>query len=127
VVDNPSLNTVLGGIEAVIMSDMAVRERGLEQKTVRESKGPSAFGMAIELKSRTEWVVHEDVRANVGLMLADKPIDVEVRRRLSDGRVVATKQRIKATSGLEGLQQQKEQSVVEWGEGGEEEEEFVFV
>jgi hypothetical protein len=91
VVDNPSLNLVVGGVESVTLGDAAMRERGLSQKTVRECKGPSAFVVAIELRSRTEWVVHHDVRTNVGLMLNNQPVVVEVRRRLEDGRVVAQK------------------------------------
>lgn len=91
VIDNPSLNSVLGGIETVILGDKAMEERQLKQKTVREAKGPAAFEIAIELRSRAEWVVHRNVRQNVNLILEDKPFLVEERRRMEDGQVVATR------------------------------------
>jgi hypothetical protein len=89
---NPGLNSIVGGVQSVTLGDDAVRERGAKHKTVRECKGPSAFAVAIELRSRREWVVHHDVPANIGLMLNGEPVVVELRRRLPDGRVVATKQ-----------------------------------
>lgn len=101
VVDNPSLNGVVGGVESVILSDRAMNERQLQQKTVREVKGPSAFGVAIELKSRTEWIVHRNVHQNVSLILADKPILVEIRTHLGDGRVTAARKLVKAVNGYE--------------------------
>jgi hypothetical protein len=130
VVDNPSLNSVVGGIEAVILSDAAARARGADQKTVRESRGPSAFGLAIELRSRSEWVVHDDVRANVNRLLAGKPMAVEVRRRLADGRVLATRQLLRpttadvttATSGADASPIMINNEPTEWGEGEEEQD-----
>lgn len=104
VVDNPSLNTVVGGIESVILSDKAMSERNLDQKTVREAKGPSAFGVAIELKSRFEWIVHRDVRISVNLLLTNKPMPVEVRKRDAEGRVVITRKHVMASSGFEECQ-----------------------
>lgn len=108
VVDNPSLNSVLGGIENVVLGDKAMEERQLKQKTVREAKGPAAFEIAIELRSRTEWVVHRNVRENVNLILEDKPFPVEERRRMEDGQVLATRKFIscsceKPNDGGEGL------------------------
>jgi hypothetical protein len=43
------------------------------------------------------------VRDSVNLLLSDKLVPVEVRERTQDGRVVATRKLIKATSGLEEL------------------------
>lgn len=105
VIDNPSLNGVVGGIESVTLGDKTMNDRQLLQKTVRETKGPSAFVVAIELKSRNEWIIHHNVHNSVNLMLCDYPVQVEVRKRGDDGSVVATWKHVKATSGLEENQQ----------------------
>jgi hypothetical protein len=129
VVDNPSLNSVVGGVESVILSDAGALARGSNQKTVRESRGPSAFGLAIELRSRSEWVVHDDVRDNVNRLLAGKPMAVEVRRRLADGRVVATRQLVSAATAAAAATTTTTDSGVnneptQWGDGEEEEQDL---
>jgi stage III sporulation protein SpoIIIAA len=60
VVDNPSVNAVVGGIETVTLSDREMHDRQLKQKTVREAKGPSAFGNRAQVADR---VGHSPQRA----------------------------------------------------------------
>src|SRR5574342_912053 len=65
---NPTLSDLVGGIEAVTLSDEEARRRGT-QKTVLERRSPPTFDVLIELQSRHRLVIHQDVAAAVDSLL----------------------------------------------------------
>ena len=91
VIQNPSLNDLIGGVQTVILGDDAVRERG-GKKSVIERKEPPTFDVVVELSKRHEWRVHRDVSGAVDLLLGKKStyVEMEIRRLLEDGTVQIT-------------------------------------
>jgi len=90
-VDNYALNSILGGVETVILGDKERKERGIDVKTVRECKARPAFDVAIELQGRTRWVIHSDVRVAVDSLLRGGKTQVIVRSwNPEDGMVTST-------------------------------------
>lgn len=81
---NPTLSDLVGGIESVTLSDDEARRRGT-QKTVLERRAPPTFEVLVEIKTRDEMVVHEDVATAVDTILRGRAPQVQVRRRLPDG------------------------------------------
>ncbi|MDX2161535.1 MAG: AAA family ATPase [bacterium] len=84
---NPTLSDLVGGIQAVTLSDEEARKRGT-QKTVLERKAPPTFDVLLELQTRDRLVVHEDVSGAVDLVLRDKPLPIEIRYRNEQGEIV---------------------------------------
>ena len=84
---NPTLSDLIGGIQAVTLSDEEARRRGT-QKTVLERRAPPTFDVLIEIQTRDRMIVHEDVAAAVDAVLRDKPLPVEIRSRNEAGEVV---------------------------------------
>ena len=77
---NPTLSDLVGGIEAVTLSDEEARRRGT-QKTVLERRAPPTFDVLIEIQSRDEFTVHADIAASVDAFLRGYPLPPEVRTR----------------------------------------------
>src|SRR5262245_16861226 len=84
---NPTLSDLVGGIEAVTLSDEEARRRGT-QKTVLERRSPPTFDVLIEIQTRDRFSVHLDIMASVDALLRGKPLAVEVRTRTPDGEIV---------------------------------------
>src|SRR5664279_5530847 len=84
---NPTLTDLIGGIQAVTLSDEEARRRGT-QKTVLERRAPPTFDVLIEIQTRDRLIVHEDVAAAVDAVLRDKPLPVEIRSRNEAGEVI---------------------------------------
>ncbi|KAF6140286.1 hypothetical protein GIB67_000334 [Kingdonia uniflora] len=78
IIKNPSLQTLVGGIESVTLGDDEARKRKV-QKTILERKGPSTFTCAVEMISRTECRVHHRLDATVDSILAGKSPLFEIR------------------------------------------------
>src|ERR671923_100890 len=57
---NPTLADLVGGIQAVTLSDEEARRRGT-QKTVLERKAPPTFDVLIEIQDRDRVAVHHNV------------------------------------------------------------------
>lgn len=57
---NPTLCDLVGGIQAVTLSDEEARRRGT-QKTVLERKAPPTFDVLIEIQDKDRLAVHRDV------------------------------------------------------------------
>ena len=57
---NPTLCDLVGGIQAVTLSDEEARRRGT-QKTVLERKAPPTFDVLVEILDRERFAVHRDV------------------------------------------------------------------
>ncbi len=83
---NPTLSDLVGGIQPVTLGDEEAMRRGT-QKTVLERKAPPTFDVLVEMRSREEVAIHQDVAAAVDALLRAAPAPVEVRTRTPDGRV----------------------------------------
>ncbi len=81
---NPSLADLIGGIQAVTLSDDEARRRGT-QKTVLERKSPPTFDVVIELLDYDRLAVHNDVQKTVDLILRGVPPKPEIRVRTGGG------------------------------------------
>ncbi|MCC7434390.1 MAG: AAA family ATPase [Methanoregulaceae archaeon] len=81
---NPSLADLIGGIQAVTLSDDEARRRGT-QKTVLERKAPPTFDVVIELLDYERLAVHANVQKTVDLILRGIPPKPEIRVRTIHG------------------------------------------
>ncbi len=83
---NPTLSDLIGGIQAVTLSDEEARRRGT-QKTVLERKAPPTFDVLIEIRDRDKLAVHHDVAEVVDRFLRGIPPRPELRVRTDRGEV----------------------------------------
>jgi len=83
---NPALCDLIGGIQAVTLSDDEARRRG-SQKTVLERKAPPTFDVVIELLDFDRLAVHHTVQKTVDLMLRGIAPRPELRVRTEAGSV----------------------------------------
>jgi stage III sporulation protein SpoIIIAA len=83
---NPTLCDLVGGIQAVTLSDEEARRRGT-QKTVLERKAPPTFDVVIEIKDWQYLAVHHDVAASVDALLRGRSHPPEIRYRDEAGEV----------------------------------------
>lgn len=86
---NPALCDLIGGIQAVTLSDDEAKRRG-SQKTVLERKAPPTFDVVIELLDFDRLAVHHNVMKTVDVMLrgiAPRP-ELRVRTDLGEVEVV---------------------------------------
>ncbi len=77
---NPTLSDLVGGIQAVTLSDEEARRRGT-QKTVLERKAPPTFDVVIEIQEIDHFVIHDNIPKVIDLMLRNTPPQPEVRVR----------------------------------------------
>lgn len=87
---NPTLSDLIGGIEAVTLSDEEARRRGT-QKTVLERRSPPTFDVVIEIQTRDRFALHLDITVSVDSLLRGVPLLPEVRTRDADGKIVIEK------------------------------------
>src|SRR5574338_284057 len=87
---NPTLSDLVGGIEAVTLSDEEARRRGT-QKTVLERRAPPTFDVLIEIQTRDRFAVHTDIMASVDALLRGYPIPPEIRTRDEKGAIQVEK------------------------------------
>ena len=83
---NPTLSDLVGGIEAVTLSDEEARRRGT-QKTVLERRAPPTFDVLIEIQTRDRFAVHTDIMASVDSLLRGFPLPPEIRTRDEHGQI----------------------------------------
>jgi stage III sporulation protein SpoIIIAA len=83
---NPTLSDLVGGIEAVTLSDEEARRRGT-QKTVLERRAPPTFDVLIEIQTRDQFAIHADVTEAVDSFLRGYPFPAENRIRDEDGKI----------------------------------------
>ena len=83
---NPTLSDIIGGIQAVTLSDEEARKRRT-QKTVLERKAPPTFDILVEIRDWETLAVHPDVARTVDLLLRGSVPQPEIRRRTADGSV----------------------------------------
>jgi hypothetical protein len=90
---NPTLSDLIGGIEAVTLSDEEARRRGT-QKTVLERRAPPTFDVLVEIQQRDRLAVHVDISASVDSLLRGYPLPPEVRSRDAEGKIQIEKARL---------------------------------
>ncbi len=83
---NPTLADLVGGIQAVTLSDEEAKRRGT-QKTVLERKAPPTFDVLIEIIEMDKLAIHHDVASTVDKMLRGVPPRPEIRVRNVKGEV----------------------------------------
>jgi stage III sporulation protein SpoIIIAA len=83
---NPTLSDLVGGIEAVTLSDEEARRRGT-QKTVLERRAPPTFDVLIEIQTRDRFAVHTDIMSSVDALLREVPLPPEIRMRDAEGKI----------------------------------------
>ena len=83
---NPTLSDLVGGIEAVTLSDEEARRRGT-QKTVLERRAPPTFDVLVEIQTRDRFAVHTDIMTSVDALLRGFPIPPEIRTRDESGQI----------------------------------------
>ena len=81
---NPTLCDLVGGIQAVTLSDEEARRRGT-QKTVLERKAPPTFDVLVEIHDQDRFAVHRDVAEVVDRALRGLAPRPEIRLRDGDG------------------------------------------
>jgi stage III sporulation protein SpoIIIAA len=83
---NPTLSDLVGGIQAVTLSDEEARRRGT-QKTVLERRAPPTFDVVIEIQEKDRLAVHHDVASVVDRYLRGVTPKPETRVRTEGGEV----------------------------------------
>ncbi len=94
---NPTLSDLIGGIEAVTLSDEEARRRGT-QKTVLERRSPPTFDVLVEIQQRDRFAVHMDIAASVDSLLRGFPLPPEIRSRDPEGRIQIEKTKLNPKS-----------------------------
>src|SRR5690606_6856444 len=84
---NPTMSDLIGGIQAVTLSDEEARRRGT-QKTVLERKAPPTFDVIIEMVSRDEMAIRRPVADVVDAILRGQQAPPENRSRDENGEIV---------------------------------------
>ncbi|HSL44285.1 MAG TPA: R3H domain-containing nucleic acid-binding protein [Anaerolineales bacterium] len=97
---NPTLSDLVGGIEAVTLSDEEARRRGT-QKTVLERRAPPTFDVLIEIQTRDRFAVHQDIMASVDALLRGFPLPPEIRMRDDKGHIQIEKAAPVSTSRMD--------------------------
>jgi stage III sporulation protein SpoIIIAA len=87
---NPTLSDLVGGVEAVTLSDEEARRRGT-QKTVLERRAPPTFDLLVEIQTRDRFAVHLDIQNSVDALLRGFPLAPEIRTRDPEGRIQVEK------------------------------------
>ncbi len=88
---NPTLCDLIGGIQAVTLSDAEAQRRGT-QKTVLERKAPPTFDVVIELLDYDRLAVHHNVMKTVDMILRGLPPRPEIRVRTGAGMEIVQKE-----------------------------------
>ncbi|KAL3133379.1 hypothetical protein ABBQ38_007249 [Trebouxia sp. C0009 RCD-2024] len=86
ILNNPTLQSLLGGVESVTLGDEQAKKRGV-QKSVRERAGPPTFECCIEMEDRLHWNIYEDVASATDALLAGKEVQPMLCYRDADGSV----------------------------------------
>src|SRR5215212_7139855 len=74
---NPTLSDLVGGIQAVTLSDEEARRRGT-QKTVLERRAPPTFDTLVEIRTREQFSVYHDTASVVDTFLRGRSIRPEI-------------------------------------------------
>ncbi len=88
---NPTLSDLVGGINAVTLSDEEARRRGT-RKTVLERKAPPTFDVLIEIVDRDRLAIHENVGVTIDALLRGYAPQPEIRQRMPGGTVAVVRE-----------------------------------
>ncbi len=91
ILKNPTLSDLLGGIQAVTLSDEEARRRGT-RKSVLERKAPPTFDVLIEIVDRGRLAIHRNVAEVVDALLRGYQPQPEIRERGLAGNVTVVQQ-----------------------------------
>jgi stage III sporulation protein SpoIIIAA len=83
---NPTLSDLVGGINAVTLSDEEARRRGT-RKTVLERRAPPTFDIMVEILDRNRMAIYTDVAETIDALLRGFKPAPEVRQRTLSGAV----------------------------------------
>jgi stage III sporulation protein SpoIIIAA len=83
---NPTLSDLIGGIQAVTLSDDEAKRRGT-QKTVLERKAPPTFDVVIEMIDTEKMALHHEVATTLDNLLRGRAPRPEIRERTDHGEV----------------------------------------
>src|SRR2546427_12862167 len=83
---NPTLSDLIGGIQAVTLSDEEAKRRGT-QKTVLERKSPPTFDVIIEIIEVDKLALHHVVEQTVDALLRGQQPRPEIRVRNIEGEI----------------------------------------
>ncbi len=86
---NPAMSDLIGGVQAVTLSDDEARRRRT-QKTVLERKAPPTFNVVVEMIDRDQIAVRRPVAEAVDGFLRGHPAPPELRRRDENGEIHIT-------------------------------------
>jgi stage III sporulation protein SpoIIIAA len=105
---NPTLNNLIGGVHTVTLGDEEARRRGT-QKTVLEREQPPTFDVVVEMVEQDKLAVYHDIATVVDKMLRGTPPTPEIRFANEDGSI----ERV-STAELPRFEERLEESA--WGE-----------
>ncbi len=86
-IQNPTLNDLVGGIQSVTLGDEEAKKRGT-QKSVLERRAPPTFDIVVEILERDRLSIHLDVSSAVDILLRGTEPAWEKRQRTADGTIV---------------------------------------
>ncbi len=86
--NNPTLNDLLGGIQSVTLSDEEARRRGT-QKSVLERKAPPTFDVLVEIQDRDRVTLNMPLAAVVDANLRGTIVTPRIRIRTGEGILTA--------------------------------------
>ena len=92
---NPTLSDLVGGINAVTLSDEEARRRGT-RKTVLERKAPPTFDVLVEIVDRDRLAIHHNVAETIDALLRGFAPQPEVRQRMPGGSVAVVREAVPA-------------------------------
>lgn len=84
---NPTMSDLIGGIQAVTLSDEEARRRGT-QKTVLERKAPPTFDIVVEMIERDKMAIRRPTAEVVDAILRGMEAPPELRSRDENGDIV---------------------------------------
>ena len=85
-IKNPTLCDLIGGIQSVTLGDEEARRRRT-QKTVLERASEPTFSIAIEMNTRSKWLIHSNVSLTVDSLLRGQRSSPQERELVEDGSV----------------------------------------
>ncbi len=96
-ITNPTLNSLVGGIENVILSDREARRRRT-RKAVLERRAAPTFDVLVEIARRNRLLVHPDLAVATDAVLAGEPVVAQIRH-IEAGEVVVDRHTVRPDRG----------------------------
>ncbi|MGM0425351.1 MAG: R3H domain-containing nucleic acid-binding protein [Thermodesulfobacteriota bacterium] len=97
-VQNPTLSDLLGGIQAVTLSDEEAKRRR-SRKSVLERKAQPTFQVLVEIQSKDRLVIHSHLDQVVDELLTGADLEPEIRFRTTEGEIQVEQAPFNSTAG----------------------------